>query len=102
MFYAKIHNISGDVLLAGCDKDILGSVLVEGDLEVKVNPHFYGGSVVGKQEFLRHMEEATIVNIIGNRIVDLVVTEGLVHEENVKKVGGVKHAQIVSIPKKER
>ena len=101
MFYVKVHEASGEVLVAGCDREILGSVLTEGDLEVRVNERFYGGEESDEENFLRRIEDATIVNIMGNRIVELAIKKNLVSEKNVRKIGGVKHAQIVWIPNRK-
>ena len=99
MFSVKLHSSGGDVVLAGCDREILGSILTEGELQVEVSERFYGGDVVSRDQLLSHIEEATIINIMGNRIVDFAIEEGLVQSKNVRKIGGVKHAQIVTIPK---
>ncbi|MCX6694759.1 MAG: DUF424 family protein [Candidatus Altiarchaeota archaeon] len=97
MFCVKVHSVDGDVLVAGCDKELLGTVLNEGGLEVKVNERFYGGEVVDSERLLAHVRDATIVNIIGDRIVDLALKEGLVGEDSVRTVGGVKHAQMITV-----
>ena len=83
--------------MAGCDKEILGKTLTEGDFEVKVNERFYGGEVVNAEELLDRIKEATIINIIGDRIVGIAVEKGFVEEEKIKNVCGVKHAQIITV-----
>jgi hypothetical protein len=98
MFSVRLHEVSGEVLVAACDSEILGCVLDEG-LGFRVNEKFYGGDVVDGDSLLEKMESASIVNMIGNRVVDLALKKKLVSNRNVIKVGGVKHAQIVSMKK---
>jgi len=84
-------------MVAGCDREILGSVLSDGEFQVKVSERFYGGEVVDWEKLMEHIEDATIVNLMGDRIVGLAVSEGIVDENCVKNVCGVKHAQMITL-----
>ena len=44
---------------------------------------------------LTNIGSFTILNIVGNRAVDLAIREGLVSEDSVIVIGEVKHAQAV-------
>ena len=44
---------------------------------------------------LNNIGSFTILNIVGNRSVELAVREGLVSEDSVIIIGEVKHAQAV-------
>ncbi|MCK4429450.1 MAG: DUF424 family protein [Candidatus Aenigmarchaeota archaeon] len=39
------------------------------------------------------LKEAKIINLFGNRIVEIAVEQNLVGRENIKLIGGIAHAQ---------
>jgi hypothetical protein len=95
-FCFKIYTHGRDIILAVCDKDILGKIFKEGELVLHAKPEFYYGEEIG-EEVAEYFETATIINLLGNRIVELAIKKGLVEEENVLEVEGVKHAQVVKL-----
>ncbi len=96
--YVKRHVAEGNVVLAICDEELLGASLRRGDgLEFVVSTGFYGGELVGVEEALKYIDEADIVNMVGNEIVGRAIEEGYVVSEAVIEIDGVKHAQIVRI-----
>lgn len=99
MFYLKFHDVPGEVLVAACDSDILGKRFSRGKLQIEVNERFYGSALVGEEEVLSALGRATIANIVGNNIVGKAVERSLVSPESVIDIGGVKHAQIISVGK---
>jgi len=94
MVYTKIHRSGGEVLLAVCDKEIVGEKLGDKDLVLEVKESFYKGDLIGIDEAIGLMENATIVNMVGNRIVAAAVDAGIITEKNTMEISGVKHAQI--------
>ena len=97
LFSLKVHRIEGEIIVAVCDIEILGTTISEDDLEVEISPRFYGGPNIGWDKALDYIKKASIVNIIGNRIVDKSLEKGLVNEEGVKSIGGIRHAQIILV-----
>jgi uncharacterized protein len=94
MFRVKVHRSGGDVLVACCDAEILGARLSDGDFEYHVNERFYGGDAVDADGLLEAVRSATVANLIGDRVVGLAIERGLVGEDGVAEVCGVKHAQV--------
>jgi len=84
-------------LLATCDAELLGKILREGRIVFEVREEFYKGLKVSVDEAIDLMRQSTIVNMVGQRIVEKAIEEGLVHPEAVLKISGVPHAQIVKI-----
>ncbi|MFH1125495.1 MAG: DUF424 family protein [Candidatus Altiarchaeota archaeon] len=99
MFYLKFHDVPGEVLVAVCDKEILGKSFSKGRLQIEVNERFYKGVIAGEDEVISALNKATIANIVGNMIVEKAIKHSLIAPENIIEIGGVKHAQIVSVPK---
>ena len=93
----KLRKIGNTVLLAICDTDILGKTLCEGKIVFHVKEEFYKGSKVTIEEAVGMIENSTIVNMVGKKIVKKAIEEGYVHPEAVLNIEGIPHAQIVKI-----
>lgn len=95
-FWVKIHHSStGEIVVAACDEELLGKNLknVEG-FTVEVSRSFYGGVLVGEEELQNYLKQGTIVNLLGEYIVEYALSHGLVLEKAIMKIGGVPHVQI--------
>ena len=95
-FYFKIYRRGNDTILAVCDKEILGKKVEKGDVVLHAKREFYKGEEIGKS-VLKYFEEATIINLMGRKIVTLAIEHGWVEKENVLEIKGVMHAQIIKI-----
>lgn len=97
LVYVKVHRREGEILLAACDEEILGASLEEGKFRINVSVGFYGGRLIGLSGLEKLLSEATIANLIGNRVVDYAISLGYIDSEKVLEVSGVKHAQLIYI-----
>lgn len=95
MISCKIHIHEKDRILAACDEEILGMTFRGDGVKIKVSELFYGGESVSEEVFVERTKSVTIMNLVGNRTVDIAIKEGLVSEESVIVIGEVKHAQTV-------
>jgi hypothetical protein len=43
---------------------------------------------------IRYIEQATIINLLGNRIVGMLISKGLIRESATIRVGGIMHVQM--------
>ena len=84
-----------DTLVAVCDADILGQTLEGGSCPFTVSRRFYGGDLSTLSEALQAMSKATIVNMIGKKIVTAAIKDQRVHPDAVIYFGKVPHAQII-------
>ena len=84
-------------LLAACDAELLGKKLREGKLVFEVCEDFYKGWKVTVDEAIDLISQSTVVNMIGQRIVERAIETGVVHPEAVLRISGVPHAQIVKL-----
>ncbi len=85
------------VLLAACDADLLGRILREGKIVFEVREEFYKGPKMSVEEAIDLVEKSTVVNMIGNCIVQKAIEKGLIHPEAVLNISGILHAQIVKM-----
>jgi len=96
MFSYNLFRQGGERLLAVCDESVLGKTFTGGDIEITVSD-FYRGKKCGEKEILRIAKQSTIINAVGNKITGLLIKNRLVDESSVLNIGGVPHAQVVSV-----
>ena len=85
-----------DVLLAICDKNILGKTFESNDLQITVN-EFYKGKECTAKEALEIARKVTIINAVGNKIISLLIENEIVNKDMILKIGSVSHAQVIII-----
>jgi len=93
----NIRKSGNSVLLAICDAEIIGKTLRQGKIVFNVNEKFYKGAKVSIEEAISMIENSTIVNMVGKKVVEKAIEKGYVHPEAVLSIEGVPHAQIVKI-----
>lgn len=91
----KVYTRQNGLLVAVCDKELIGKVLHDGDTEVKISPQFYKDELVGESEILVALHGAFAGNFFGERAVAVGVKSGLINKNSVKVIDGVPHAQFV-------
>ncbi|MBT3940874.1 DUF424 family protein [Candidatus Woesearchaeota archaeon] len=97
MFYYKIHESHAGYLIAACDKSICGKTLKSKGLEFHVNPRFYKDKTASPTQMKKLLQIASSANLIGKDVVQLAVDLGLIDKENVIKIQGIPHAQVVVV-----
>lgn len=95
MIYVRIHVHEDDRILAACDEDIAGLTFRGGGARITVSERFYCGESVTEEVFIERMRSASVVNLVGNTVVEAAVRAGFIAAANVMEIGGVKHAQAV-------
>jgi hypothetical protein len=97
--YIKTYQTENGLLVAACDEEVLGLRLEDKSRGVSfyVDPHFFNGGIVDLREAIELLKKAAMANIVGNRIVESAVREGLVLEDSVLVVGGVKVAMFITL-----
>lgn len=95
--YVKIFKDKKYVMVAACDRNILGKTFREGRMKLEVVDRFYGGDLCGMEETMQALEAADIGNLVGKRVVNAAVRRGLVDPRAVITIGGVPHVQIIKI-----
>lgn len=95
MYLVKVHSHEREVMVAACDEELLGTTIDGGRIHLTVTEAFYGGQQLDEEGLVQRMGIATILNLIGNDVVDIAIREGFVAPESVILIGDVKHAQAV-------
>ncbi len=95
----RVHRVRAEVLVAACDEELVGRRLPVGSAggTVEVSSHFYGERPVSEEELTWALHRATIVNLLGPRVVAFAQRAGLVDPNGAGLLGGVPHAEVVTI-----
>ena len=96
-YWVKLHPSGRDVILAVCDEELLEGTFSDGELSITVYRDFYGGVRVDEQGLKQHLINATILNLVGERCIEVAIREGWVEKENTLRIGEVLHAQAAII-----
>jgi len=75
----------------------MGRIFREGRLRLAPESKFYGSAVVGLTEAVVLMVGADMLNLVGRKIVDAAINNGLVHPDAVITIGGVPHVQVMKL-----
>ena len=94
----KVHkNTNGQIILAICDKEILGKKFIQGDLQLDLTSDFYRGEEKTEEEILKIIKNAYILNIVGESSIKFALEHKLIDKERIIFVSGVPHAQLVIV-----
>jgi len=97
MFWSKIFQTKYEIVVALCDEKLIDKVIDRKIRKIKISKHFYGGELIDEEKAVKLMEEATIGNLIGEKIVEIAEKNGFISRENIILIDGIPHAQFVKI-----
>ena len=95
--YCKTYVTNGSVVLACCDKDILGKNLVEGSYDVTIDESFYRGEETTEEQLAGLLQEADSINLFGKKTVGVALKQGFLTKNNIITIAGVEHAIIFRV-----
>jgi hypothetical protein len=93
----KVIKQGNGSLVAACDAELLGKTLKFGKITFHVRREFYGGSLVNVEEAIELIKRASNSNLIGSKIVEEALRQGLVHPHAILNIAGIPHTQIVRL-----
>jgi len=89
----KIHrNHQGQTIVAVCDSELLGQTFEEGEKQIQVSEEFYGGDEKTEQEAGDIIRNANMINLVGEKSVQMGIKEEIIEEENIIRVQGIPYA----------
>ena len=95
--FMKKYEVDGRVIVAVCDRDIIGKKFKEGNLVLKLDESFYKGCQVCEDEVKQALECASIANFAGERSIACAVYCGCIDCDSVIYIDGIPHTQMVQI-----
>lgn len=93
--FLKVHCSpgAGDIV-AVCDRELLNTTIIYGDLSVRISEAFYGNIPAGEEEVRSALEKAGNINLMGKRAVSIAIDMGLVTRSGCIMIGEIPHAQV--------
>jgi hypothetical protein len=95
--YVRSVRHGRDIVVAVCDAELLGKTLKGGKTPFVVSERFYKGTLCDLTEAIEAICRATIVNIVGKKIVKAAIEKRMIRESAVIYIGETPHAQIVHL-----
>ena len=97
--YLKTHASPDGEIVALCDIEIIGKVLVSGKARLDLSAYapFYLGKKVDEKEAVDALKAAQNANIVGKRALAAAKKAGLAVSHAIK-IGGVPHLQLYRLP----
>jgi hypothetical protein len=95
--YMKKYDTEGQLVVAICDKNIIGKKFREGEIVLKLDEVFYKGEEACEEDVKEALSCATIANIAGEKSIACAVECGCIDPETVIFIEGIPHAQMVQI-----
>ncbi len=90
----KVHKSPENrIIVAICDKDLFGKKFEEGKLQLDLSSDFYNGEEKNIKEIADLIRNADIINLVGEKSVQLGLTEEIISDEDVKKIDNIPYSQ---------
>ncbi|MBN2110583.1 MAG: DUF424 family protein [Methanosarcinaceae archaeon] len=95
--HLKVHRSGENVIVALCDRELIGKTLKDGSVSIVITEEFYKGDLLSEEEVRDVLSRAVNINIFGERSVSCAIDCGVVDKSGVRFIGGVAHAQVFRI-----
>lgn len=94
----KVHEAKR-IVIALCDKELLGKKFEEENTELDLNGEFFKGEEKTEDEIKKmlifYKKEDASFNIVGKKSCSLALEIGLIKEENIGKIAGIPYSLIL-------
>jgi hypothetical protein len=95
--FVKKYCCGKDILVAVCDKDLIGKTLRDGKIKLEVKKEFYGDRLTTPEEAAKALSEANTGNIVGKKSVKIAIEKNLVNPSAVIHIAGIPHVNIIRL-----
>ncbi|MBU5689289.1 MAG: DUF424 family protein [Candidatus Aenigmarchaeota archaeon] len=95
MFWSKVYRVKDEIVVAICDQDLLEKTLDFDDIKFHISKKFYGGEIIDEEKAVKLLENSTIGNLVGEKIVSLALKKKYIAKENIILISGIPHAQFI-------
>ena len=96
MIWCKKHNSPKGLILAMSDETLFGKTFEEGEFRLSITS-FYKGELLEVKSIAPLLDEAVMINAVGEKAVEVILMAGLGSVDFVKKVDGIPHLQVLKI-----
>lgn len=95
-FIVSTHRGPHGQLVVIADKNIVGQVFHEDDLELTVKGKFFEGDEKTQDEILPLLQASRHLHLTGKKIIEIALNLELINPDRILWVQGVPHAQVFS------
>jgi len=88
-FSAKVGSYQNNTTLNICDTELLGKKLVQDELTMNISENYYGEKFVDTEEAKSLLENSSIINMAGSKIISLCIELGVGSENGIKMISDV-------------
>jgi hypothetical protein len=87
------------LVVAACDKELIGNVFEEDNLQLNAKENFYKGEEKTKEEAIKifqdlKKEDATF-NLVGEKTTQAAIEAGIITKANIGKIAGIPYTLIL-------
>lgn len=94
----KIHKSQeGKIVLAVCDKDLVGKKFDERGLQLDLGSSFYRGEEKSEDEVRELLKAANYINAVGKESINFCLKNKLIKEGNISYIKKIPHAEVIFI-----
>jgi len=72
-----------------CDPELLGKIIVNGDLTITISESYYGERTVDESEARTLLENSTSINMVGDNTISFSTGLGIGSKDAVKKINNI-------------
>ena len=91
----KIHTSEGKMVVAICDKELVGEKFEEAGKQLDLSTDFYNGEEMPIIEIEDLIRNANMLNLVGEKSISFGIKEEIIEESNVIKIAGIPHAEVL-------
>ena len=95
MITVKVYKQGSRIVVAACDKHLLGQTFRDGELRLTVSPDFYEGEDANEEMLVNRLSGCSVANLVGEDVCRIAAEHEFIAEDGVIVIGGVPHAQMV-------
>lgn len=85
------------LILAICDKELLGKVFEDGEKQLDLSSNFYRGEEKEDNKIKKLFSVAYMVNIVGEKSIAFALQERIISKKDIIFVKNIPHTQVVII-----
>jgi len=88
-FSIRTINHQNNRILNICDPELLGKIIVDGDLTITISKGYYGEKIIDDSEARTLLENSTSINMVGENIISFSIGLGIGSKNAVKKINNI-------------
>jgi len=88
-FSIRTINRQNNRILNICDPELLGKIIVDGDLTITISKGYYGEKIIDDSEARTLLENSTSINMVGENTISFSIGLGIGSKDAVKKINNI-------------